>query len=84
MEKQKITVLACNERRGRSERLCGDTQTASWKHTSAGDQGWKYRLEIYNRYRYSLLFRHRMQKFFTFFFITDWGFSLLFCVVNRC
>ena len=29
-------------------------------------QGWKYRLEIDNRY--SLLFRHRMQKFSTFFF----------------
>ena len=30
------------------------------------DKGWKYRLEIDNRYRYSLLFGYRMQKFFTF------------------
>ena len=33
---------------------------------SRDEQGWKYRLEIDNRY--SLLFRLRMQKFSTFFF----------------
>ena len=32
------------------------------------DQCWKYRLEIDNRY--SLLFRLRMQKFFTFFLLS--------------
>ena len=29
-------------------------------------KGWKYRLKTNNRYRYSLLFGYRMQKFFTF------------------
>ena len=37
------------------------------RQKKAPDQGWQDRLKIDNRYRYSLLFRHRMQKFSTFF-----------------
>ena len=47
-------------------------------------QGWKYRLEIdNNRYRYSLLFRHRMQHILPFFFYYRLGLFPTFCVVNK-
>ena len=55
-----------------------DSQVAYAAGYSVHYQDWKYRLEI--EYRYSLIFRHRMQNFFNFFFIIDWGLSLLFCV----
>ena len=41
-------------------------------------------LEISVRNRYSLLFRHQMQKFFTFFSLSIEVFPYFFCTVNRC
>ena len=42
-------------------------EIGSYGEFSTSMQGWKYRLKIDNRYRYSLLFCHRMQKFFPLF-----------------